>query len=254
MAFIESASVKHPMQWRDAHRALKALRNDRNDTAQAFKIVMALRGNSLQRNLARMRSSARGREILSERRNLGELLRNKTRLHRLPPDSLGRQYLDFMEHGGFTVEGLVTASKKGYGERTDDSDVRVFSNWARDSHDLWHVLTGYGRDSLGELCLLGVTYSQTHNIGTAFIALMGLKNARVDYPGAPVVRAVLQGFRVGRNARWLITQDWDDLLERPIEAVRRELRLERATYYERSLPMRDTSLPRNRNPMRRPQG
>ncbi len=254
MAFIESASVKHPMQWRDAHRALKALRNDRNDTAQAFKIVMALRGNSLQRNLARMRSSARGREILSERRNLGELLRNKTRLHRLPPDSLGRQYLDFMEHGGFTVEGLVTASQKGYGERTDDSDVHVFSNWARDSHDLWHVLTGYGRDSLGELCLLGVTYSQTHNIGTAFIALMGLKNARVDYPGAPVVRAVLQGFRVGRNARWLITQDWDDLLERPIEAVRRELRLERATYYERSLPMRDTSLPRNRNPMRRPQG
>jgi len=242
------------MQWRDAHRALKALRNDRSDTAQVFKIVMALRGNSLQRNLARMRSSARGRQILSERRNLGELLRNKTRLHRLPPDSLGRQYLDFMEHEGFTVEGLVTASKKGYSERTDDSDVRVFSNWARDSHDLWHVLTGYGRDSLGELCLLGVTYSQTHNIGTAFVALMGLKNARVDYPGAPVVRAVLQGFLVGRHARWLITQDWDDLLERPIEAVRREIRLKRPTYYDRSLPMRDTSFPRNRDPVRKPQG
>jgi len=54
------------------------------------------------------------------------------------------------------------------------------------------VLTGYGRDPLGELCLLGVLYSQIRNAGTAFIALLGLLQVPFEYPGAPSIRAVMQ--------------------------------------------------------------
>ena len=40
-------------------------------------------------------------------------------------------------------------------------------------HDLWHVVTGYGRDELGEACLLAFTYAQNKNRGVGFIAFVG---------------------------------------------------------------------------------
>jgi ubiquinone biosynthesis protein COQ4 len=151
-----------------------------------------------------------------------------------------------MEREGLTADGLAAAAAAGYGERSADPDVCTFGDWARDSHDLWHVLTGYGRDPLGELCLLGVLYSQIRNPGTAFIALLGLAQVPFEYPGAPAIRAVLQGFSIGRRARWMIAQDWQAWLPRPIDEVRAALRLARPTYYERSAPLHDAARSRSR--------
>ena len=108
------------------------------------------------------------------------------------------------------------------------------------------MLTGYGRDPLGELCLLGVLYSQIRTPGTAFIALLGLLQVPFEYPGAPSIRAVIQGFSIGRRAEWMIAQDWDSLLALPIDEVRAKLRLERPTYYLESAPLHDAARSRSR--------
>ena len=42
----------------------------------------------------------------------------------------------------------------------------------RDAHDLWHVSTGYGRDPLGELCLLAVTWRQLGNPGILLMSII----------------------------------------------------------------------------------
>ena len=131
--------------------------------------------------------------------------------------------------------------KKFDGDWKNTREIATYSNWVRDSHDLWHVLTGYGRDPLEELALLGVLYSQVRNPGTAFIALLALPKIAKAYPGAPAIRAVLQGFRTGRRAQWLIAQDWEALLKRPIDEVRAELHIDRPSYYRRSLTMFDAS-------------
>ncbi len=232
---------RNPIRWREAIRAIWALRRDNDDTTQVFRIVQALRGNGDARNVERMRESAIGRAILDERRSMLDVLADREKLRALPEGSLGRVYLAFMEREGLTADGLAAAAEEGYGERTEDPDVRTYADWARDSHDLWHVLTGYGRDPLGELCLLGVLYSQIRNPGTAFIALAGLTHVPFEYPGAPCVRAVLQGFRIGRRAEWMLAQDWEALLARPFEEVRATLRLERPTWYEKALPLHDPS-------------
>jgi ubiquinone biosynthesis protein COQ4 len=236
----------HPIRWGVAFRALWALRQDNDDTTHVFTIVDALRGSSDLRNVARMRTSAIGRAILDERRSMLDVLSGRERLRALPEGSLGRVYLAFMEREGLSADGLAAAADEGYLNRSPDPEVRTFADWARDSHDLWHVLTGYGRDPLGELCLLGVLYSQIRNPGTAFIALLGLTQVPFEYPGAPAFRAVLQGFRIGRRARWMIAQDWEALLARPIEEVRMELGLERPTYYERSAPLHDAARSKSR--------
>lgn len=237
----QTTPEKNRIHWGEAFRALWALRRDNDDTTQVFRIVHALRGDAEARNVARMRQSAIGRAILDERRSMLDVLADRARLRRLPEGSLGRVYLAFMEREGLSADGLAAAAEQGYGERSAAPEIRTYADWARDSHDLWHVLTGYGRDPLGELCLLGVLYSQIRNPGTAFIALLGLTHVPFEYPGAPCLRAVLEGFRIGRRAEWMIAQDWEALLERPLDEVRATLRLERPSGYEKCLPRHDAT-------------
>jgi ubiquinone biosynthesis protein COQ4 len=238
--------AKNPVRWGAAFRALLALSQDNDDTTHVFKIVDALRGDSEREPLARMKQTPIGRKIIEENRSLLDVLSNRERLRALPQYSLGRTYLAFMENEGLSADGLADASVEGYGGRKLDAELRTFTTWARDSHDLWHVLTGYGRDPLGELCLLGVLYSQINSTGTGFIALLGLLRVSFEYPGAPSIRAVRQGFRIGRKAESLMAQDWEVLLTRPFEEVRSELGIERPTYYERSRPMHDASRSKSR--------
>jgi ubiquinone biosynthesis protein COQ4 len=237
---------RNPIHWGAAFRALWRLARDNDDTTQVFRIVESLKGDSEVRNVERMRESEIGRAILAERRSLLTVLGDRDRLRALPEGSLGRVYLAFMEREGLTADGLASAADEGYRARSTDPDVVTFGDWARDSHDLWHVLTGYGRDPLGELCLLGVLYSQIRTPGTAFIALLGLLQVPFEYPGAPSVRAVLQGFSIGRRAEWMIAQDWEVLLAMPFDRVRAQLRLDRPTYYEQSAPLHDAARSRSR--------
>ena len=236
----------NPIRWGAAFKALVALGKDNDDTTHVFKIVDALRGESERAPLARMKQTEIGRKIIDEDRSLIETLADRESLRALPIGSLGREYLAFMEREGLSAEGLSDASIEGYEGRELDPELETFTTWARDSHDLWHVLTGYGRDPLGELCLLGVLYSQIRSPGTAFIALLGLLQVPFEYPGAPSVRAVIQGFHIGLRAESLMAQDWEALLPRPFEQVRSELRLKRPDFYERSHPLHDARRSKSR--------
>ena len=91
-------------------------------------------------------------------------------------------------------------------------------------HDLWHVLTEYGRDELGEACLLGFTYAQNKNRGVGFIAFVGCFKLYKRH-GFKAARSIFRGYLDGRRAAWLPQQDWEALLHEPITSVRRELNL-----------------------------
>jgi ubiquinone biosynthesis protein COQ4 len=241
-----ASRAHNPIRWGAAFRALLALANDNDDTTHVFKIVEALRGDSEKKSLARMKETRIGRRIIEEDRSLLTVLADRERLRSLADGSLGQVYLSFMEKEGLSADGLAEASVDGYGESKLDPELRTFTTWARDSHDLWHVLTGYGRDPLGELCLLAVLYSQIESRGTGFIALLGLLQISMEYPGAPAIRAVIQGFQIGRNAESMMAQDWERLLEQPFDEVRNALGLGQPTYYERSRPLHDASRSKSR--------
>jgi hypothetical protein len=91
-----------------------------------------------------------------------------------------------------------------------------------------------------------VLYSQIESRGTGFIALLGLLQISMEYPGAPAIRAVIQGFQIGRNAESMMAQDWERLLEQPFDEVRNALGLGQPTYYERSRPLHDASRSKSR--------
>jgi ubiquinone biosynthesis protein COQ4 len=220
----------HPVRPLAALRLMRQLVNDPDNTSLVFEIVSALSGRGFERLFDRVMADPTGARILEERRSLLPVLDDRERLRVLPEGSLGREYALFMDAERISAGGLAEASLVTRTEFYDDR-AKCLSERLRDMHDLWHVVTGYGRDLVGEAGLLAFTYGQTRNRGVGFIVAMGaLKFWQVGR--RDVVRVVLEGWRRGRRAAFLPAADWDAMLERPLERVRRELRIELPPAYE----------------------
>ena len=214
----------------EAIRAVRRLLADPEDTSQVFAIFRALRGKSGITTFRRFAASPTGAAVIRERRQLLATLSDRTRLAALPAESFGRHYSNFMEAENLTAEGLVQASQSWESDPVPP-EVELYRARMRDAHDLTHVLTGYGRDSLGEVCLLAFMHAHNRNTGAALIVLMSLKRM----PRA-ARRAVFEAFRNGRKACWLQDQDYEALLARPLADIRHELNIAHPAAYRAVMP------------------
>lgn len=214
--------VRNPIRPLEAWRAVRALMADPDDTAQVFVVIRSLAGNSIERNFQRFLQTEAGPRILTEKRSLVERLSDRAYLLSLPEGSLGRVYADFTSREQISADGLVQASED-VPEAAEQScpQRRLFGERLRDMHDLWHVVTGYGRDLVGEAALLAFTYRQTRNRGIGFIVAVAYLRAGRILPYERVM--IRDGFRRARDAAWLPGADWEALLARPLEEVRRTL-------------------------------
>ena len=226
MVAQESTRIRPLVAW----RALQALFRNGEDTKQVFIIGDALRGRSGLRSFERFRKTETGRKVLGEKRTLLPVLNDRARLAALPPDTLGRCYHAFMAEEDLTADGLVDASRAA-GSASVPEEVRLFRERMRDQHDLHHVTTGYGRDGLGEICVLAFGYAQTGNRGIGVIAFMGMLKAARTLPDQPVRKAVLEAYRHGKAAKPFFQQDWEALLAEPLETVRQRLGVQPPTLY-----------------------
>lgn len=221
-----------PVQPLKALKALLALRHDPQDTRQVFLLTEALRGRSPFKLRDRFRADAQGRERLAERRSLLPTLRRLDWLAQLPPGSFGRVYHDFLAEQNLSAQGLVDVAKSaGMTQPDDGSDRHYIGCRLRDMHDLFHVLTGYGRDELGEVCVLAFSYPQQYTRSFAVIAFFGALALRRRLRTPGVLGAVWQAWRHGRAAAWLVVQPLESLLERDLRELREELNIAPPTRY-----------------------
>jgi len=215
----------HPLTAMRAIRVLLAT----GDTRQIFVILRAMRGNSVNRNFRRFAQSPVGQKVLAERRDIYPVLTDREGLRALPQDSLGRTYLAFMESEDLSAQALVQASQSWERDPVPP-DVELFRTRMRELHDVSHVVTGYGRDPLGELCLLTHSYRQQGNLGRLMIVAMAW--GRLPKPARA---AVFEAWRNGNSCAWLADQDWEALLARPLDEVRRDLSVTMPAIY-RAMP------------------
>ncbi len=142
-----------------------------------------------------------------------------------------------MESEGLSAAGLVAESEKNNARHQQfDDDLTWYANRGRDTHDLYHVLTGYGRDALGEAALLGYTHSQHGGLGINFIAFMGGRTIAKEAPRNANIKAVIaEGRRNGKAATRIVDQDIDALLREPIADARARLGIKEPVLYKRAL-------------------
>jgi ubiquinone biosynthesis protein COQ4 len=209
---------------KSAVRSVRALLADPEDLPQVFTLLEALSGDTIERIDRRLAESDAGRRIRAERPDIVPLLEDREALRRLPAGSLGRAYLAFMESENVSAAGIMDADARG---RTSPDelppDLAYVNRRLRDTHDLWHAVTGYKGDVLGETALLAFTLAQAWNPGIALLVAVGLFKTTGGADGAAARALILDGFRRGRRAAWLPEQPWESMLALPVAEVRAKL-------------------------------
>lgn len=239
---MNSVPYLDPARERPRIRPFKAMAHmhkliaDKEDTEQVFHIIDALNGDHIIRELDAFAASEAGRARIRERRYLPPLLDDHDALRRLPEGSVGRAYVDFMEREGLTAQGLVDESDKFFKQAHGDL-VEWFGHRKRDTHDLFHVLSGYGRDALGEASLLAFTHGQSGGgRGVIFIAWMGCRQIRKAVPrDIDIMACFREGRRNGEAAGRILAEDVMALLEEPLEAARARLAIAEPVAYKKAL-------------------
>jgi ubiquinone biosynthesis protein COQ4 len=227
----EPKAVSMKMDWGHAWRSLQRLLADKEDTRQVFEIMRALNGASTARGYHRLLATPEGGRIAYERQEFAQRLMDDAWLDSLPAGSVGAAYRDFIRSEHLSAEGLAMASREGIEEVDAPHPYTWFGRRTRDVHDIWHILSGYHRDALGEACLVAFSYAQTGGLGWALIAFGAASRMR-KAKRYPYVKAIWQGYRRGKAARWLLGEDYDRLMAEPLEAARKRLGITPATIYD----------------------
>ena len=211
---------------------------NKEDTRQVFDIVYALAGRSYKRVFEQFSGTPHGRRVVTGETSTVERLCDKEWLRSLPEGSVGRAYLKFMESENLTPDGITSAAEEAgvdYNCETQFEEYRRGMLHFEVVHDVWHVLTGYGRDTLGELSVLGVTYAQNGNNGLRLIIEVGSLAAKLEQPRYAIRRAVREGIERGRQAKSLILEDIETLMPEQLTDARARLNLTSPTAYN-SIP------------------
>ncbi len=235
----------HPERKPAAFRPLKAwahmqkLIADKEDTEQVFHIIEALNGRSFERNFWAFAETPAGKRLLAEKPYLPPVLDDHSWIRELPEGTVGRAYIEFMEREGLTAQGLVDESEKYRSKASEfEDDMLWYGNRLRDTHDLFHVLTGYNRDALGEASLLAFTYSQQPGLGVLFISFMGCRTIAKHAPkGARIMDCFREGKRNGAKAGRIIQEDIMALMREPLDVARARLGIEKPVVYRETLKL-----------------
>jgi ubiquinone biosynthesis protein COQ4 len=233
-------SVK--LDWMHALKSLNRLLNDKEDTTAVFEIMRALNGSSTAKAYHKLLTVPQGGRIAYERAEFAHRLMDDTWLDSLPDGSVGAAYRTFIREEQLSAEGLAEISRQGETAIDEPHPYAWMGRRTRDVHDLWHILSGYHRDALGEACLVAFSYAQTKGLGWALIALGAAH--RTGGSKYPFRRAIWQGYQRGKAAKWLLGEDYERLMSEPLESARRRLNITPATVYN-AVPanVRDGALP-----------
>jgi ubiquinone biosynthesis protein COQ4 len=140
-------------------------------------------------------------------------------LRKLPAGSFGRTYIDFMDANGLRAEDLPT--------RPSDTEADFVRAHLFETHDIWHVVTGFGTDLAGELGLQAFYLAQLPARLSPLLLGIGMANTLV-YGFAdrvPRMDAIAHGWQLGKQARPFFGRAWSDMWARPIAELRAELNI-----------------------------
>ena len=242
MAFTDLPLVA-PERKVSGFRPLKVLHHfgklveDKEDTEQVFHIIEATKGKRSHAQAHSFIRSPEGQRFMTEGVDIPAMLDDHARWSDCGPNSVAAHYIAFMKREGLSAAGLVAESHRwAPPESLPRDQTQWYFDRLRDTHDLFHVLTGYGRDALGEVSLLGFSYEQNHNTGILFIAYAGARQIRkVSGTKAPLFAAIKEGRKLGKAAAKISHQDIAALMREDIGEARARLNIGKPDIYRQCL-------------------
>jgi ubiquinone biosynthesis protein Coq4 len=140
-------------------------------------------------------------------------------LERLPKGSLGHEYAHQLRILGLTPDSLIDPNPI-----TTPQDFVIHR--LRETHDIVHVLTGFGVDGPGELGLQAFNLAQNRSPLAVMLIFGGMLTAlQNDEPLELLLAALARGFELGLKAECVIAQKLEEGWDRPVADWRQRLRI-----------------------------
>lgn len=197
-----------------ARGALRKLMSDPNDTEQVFVLSIALNAGRLPQLMARFLADDSGVELLTRRAAIDKRSVDYDALRKLPADTLGGAYVRFLDDNGLDPDlfqappGLPAAPA-------------YVTQRMRQTHDIWHVVTGYDPSLAGEIPLLAFIYAQTGAPAMGLLAAVGAVRHSLELGN--IFGRVWRGYQGGKRAAFLGNVAWESMWELPLSEVRQRL-------------------------------
>lgn len=169
----------------------------------------ALDGGTLAEMAREFAHHEEGSRLLAHRPDLSVGGVDFGALSKLPEGTLGHSFARFYENTQ-GVEPIFTLPR-------EMSDGQYLGKRMRESHDLHHLLTGYGTDMMGEMELQAFQFG---NLGTptSLVAVMaGWSNEQVTVSKREYLRRIWAAFRRGKATRQMASIPWEDHWETPLK-------------------------------------
>jgi ubiquinone biosynthesis protein COQ4 len=200
---------------RTVARTLSTLARDPGRLDQVLLLSQTVNLGALVRAVSRLEEHPAGRELLEEKPCIDRQHVDFDALKRLPDGTLGREYVRFLDDNGITPDAFERAPEVG------DPRIEYVMQRMRQTHDLWHVLTGFTPDVRGEVLLQAFTYGQTNAPSAFIIAAFGTLRWGLSWRGQG--RALREAFARGRRTELLATFRWEDHWSTPVAELRERL-------------------------------
>ncbi len=138
----------------------------------------------------------------------------------LPPDSLGHIYAAQMKKTGFdpNLHAGMTAT----------SDAEYVELRLSQTHDLWHIVTGFDTSIVGEIGLQAFHLPQfPYPLATMLVATSLISTTLREPETLPnLLDAIAQGLQMGKTAKPLFAQKWEAGWEKPLSQWQAELNIQ----------------------------
>jgi len=138
----------------------------------------------------------------------------------LPTDSLGYIYATTMKEKGF--------DPNLHAGMTAESDGEYVELRLSQTHDLWHIVTGFDTSPISEIGLQAFHLPQfPYPLATMLVAT-SLISATLRAPEtlSELLEAIALGFQMGKTAKPLFAQKWEEGWEKPLSQWRKDLNIQ----------------------------
>lgn len=192
-----------------AFNALQVLGYDMKNELQASILNACLDTERYFKLITELQSHADGRKLLAERPSLQGPDVPLDKLSKLPEGTLGNEVARYFESQGispFTTIAPITCDFDFIGKRY------------RETHDIFHVLTGYGTDNVSEMELQAFVVGNIKLPSALFILILStpivLKVTKA--PVGDYFRRVYGAFQRGRHTRELLSVPYEQHWATPL--------------------------------------
>jgi ubiquinone biosynthesis protein COQ4 len=137
-----------------------------------------------------------------------------------PENSLGYIYAKAMKESGF--------DPNLHAGMTAESDAHYVELRLSQTHDIWHILTGFSTSFIGEIGLQAFHLPQfPYPLATMLIANSLIASTLFDPTHLPaLIASIGQGWRMGETAQALFAQKWEEAWDKPLTQWQVELNIQ----------------------------